>query len=382
VTGARLAVSAVFCLHGLTSGLWVARIPIVQESLGLGVGALGLALLGSGFGSLLAMLPMGALIARRGSRRVTLGAGLGGSVALVLLALAFDGLTLFAALFAWGATFGTLDVAMNAQGSTIEQRRGRPIMSSLHGLWSLGTMIGSAIGALLAALRVPHATSFLGAAVIVAVVVVLAVRLFVADRDTSEKRAFVWPRGGLMALAVLVFCAVLVEGAMLEWSGVYLRRVLEASEPTAAAAPSFFSAAMAGGRLVGDQVMQRLGSTMLARLCAAVAALGVGGVVLASRAEVVYACLVLVGLGLSVLVPIAFSAAGRNPRVPTGTAIAAVATVGYSAFLFGPPTIGLVGEVLTLRGAFGLLLGLLLLIALLSQRIESPSTESSKVRAA
>jgi fucose permease len=372
LTGARLAVSTVFCLHGLASGLWVARIPAVQETLNLGVGALGLALLGSGIGSLAAMLPMGALIARRGSRRVTLGAGLGTAVSLVLLALAYDGLSLFGALVAWGATLGTLDVAMNAQGSAIEQRRGRPIMSSLHGVWSTGSMSGAALGALLAAADVPPRMSFLSAAVILVVAVTYAVRRFVPDRDASAKRAFVWPRGALLLLSVVVFCAVMVEGAMFEWSGVYLRRVLDAAEATAAAGPSFFAAAMAIGRLVGDQITGRFGAGAVARACAMLGAVGVAGIVLAPRTEVVYGCLVLVGFGLSVLVPLAFSAAGREREMPAGAAIAAVATVGYSAFLFGPPTIGLVAEVVTLRGAFALMLGLLLVIALLSRRIEAP----------
>lgn len=342
--------------------MWVSRIPAVQENLGLGVGALGLALLGGGLGSMLAMLPMGALIGLVGSRRVTLGAGLGSAIALVLLALATNGLTLFGALVVWGAALGTLDVAMNAQGSAIEQRRARPIMSSLHGLWSLGSMSGAGIGAVLAGLGTSPRAQFLAAAPLVAAAVVLAVRSFIGDRDQTQRRAFVWPRGGLMLLAFMVFCAVAVEGAMFDWSGVYLRRLLDASEATAAAAPAFFAAAMAAGRLVGDQVTARLGAALVARGSAVLAALGLSAVILGPGPYVVFGAVVLVGLGLAVLVPLAFSAAGRNASMPTGAAIAAVATVGYSAFLFGPPAIGLIAEGITLRGSFLLLL--LLLVAI------------------
>ena len=366
MTSPRIAVSIIFCLHGVTSGMWVSRIPAVQEDLSLGVGALGLALLGSGLGSLLTMLPMGALIAHVGSRRVSLGAGLGGSIALVLLALANDGLTLFGALVVWGATLGTLDVAMNAQGSAIEQQRAHPIMSSLHGLWSIGTMSGAGFGASLAALNVSPRAHFLVAAPLVALVVILGVPRFVSDRERAAKRPFVWPRGGLLLLAALVFCAVAVEGAMFDWSGVFLRRVLDASEATAASAPTFFSAAMAVGRLLGDQVTARARASVVARGSASVAALGLSGVILAPRPEVVLGAVVLVGLGLAVLVPLAFSAAGRNPSMPTGAAIAAVATVGYSAFLIGPPAIGLIAEQFTLRGSFVLLLLLLVAIGLLA----------------
>ncbi len=374
MSSARIAVSIVFVLHGVASGMWVSRIPAVQESLGIGLAALGLALLGGGLGASVAMLPMGALIAHVGSRWVTLGAGLGASVAFVLLALANSGWTLFGALVVWGATLGTLDVAMNAQGSAIEQRRARPIMSSLHGLWSVGSMSGAALGAVLAALAVPPRSQFLAAAPVLALSVALSVRPFMSDREQAAKRAFVWPSGALLPLATMVFCAVAVEGAMFDWSGVYLRRSLDASEGIAAAAPTFFAAAMAIGRLVGDQVTARTSAASVARGSAVLAFLGLTGVVLAPRPEIVFGALMLVGLGLAVLVPLAFSAAGRDPSMPTGTAIAAVATVGYSAFLFAPPAIGLIAEQFTLRGSFVLLLVALAVIGLLAPAVRT--TES------
>src|SRR5919202_4900667 len=148
---ARRGVRAVFFLHGASAGMWVARIPAVQERLGRAVGALGLALLGAGLGTLAAMAPAGALIARHGSRAVVRGTAWPAALALGLLGLAPNGPTLFAALVAWGASTSALDVAMNAQGSTIEQRLGRPVMSSLHGFWSLGNLSGAAVGACLAA---------------------------------------------------------------------------------------------------------------------------------------------------------------------------------------------------------------------------------------
>jgi fucose permease len=351
--------------------MWVARIPGVQESLGLGLAALGVCLLGGGLGSLLTMLPMGALIGRVGSRRITIGSGVGGAVALALLGLAVDGPTLFAALVVWGATLGTLDVAMNAQGSAIEQRSSRPIMSSLHGLWSFGNMAGAGLGAVLAGLSVSPRTHFLVAAPVIALVVVLGARPFVGDRDRTPKRAFVWPRGELLLLAAVVFCAVAVEGAMFDWSGVYLRRTLGASEATAAAAPTFFSAAMAVGRLMGDRINARVRAPVVARVSAMLAAVGIGGMILAPRPEVVFGSLVVVGFGLAVLVPLGFSAAGRSSRMPTGAAIAAVATVGYTAFLVAPPAIGLIAEEITLRGSFLLLLVLLVAIVLMAPAVST-----------
>ncbi|HET6320270.1 MAG TPA: MFS transporter [Chloroflexota bacterium] len=371
MTSARVAVSVVFALHGIASGMWVSRIPAVQEGLEIGLGALGIALLGGGLGSLLAMLPMGALIAHVGSRRVTLGAGLGTAVAFVLLGLANSAVTLFGALVVWGAAIGTLDVAMNAQGSAIEQRRPRPIMSSLHGLWSVGSMTGAALGAILAALAVTPRTQFAVAAPLLAIAITLAARHFVSDRDQAAKKAFVWPTRALLPLALIVFCAVAVEGAMFDWSGVFMRRSLDASEGIAAAAPTFFAAAMAVGRLVGDQVTARLSGATVARGSALLALLGLTGVVLAPRPEVVFGALMLVGLGIAVLVPLAFSSAGRTPNMPASSAIAAVATVGYSAFLLAPPAIGLIAEQLTLRGSFALLLLALAVIFVLARAVRS-----------
>jgi MFS family permease len=148
-----------------------------------------------------------------------------------------------------------------------------------------------------------------------------------------------------------------------------LRRVLDAPEVTAASAPTFFSAAMAIGRLGGDYLTLRVPATLLARLCAVLAALGVSAIILAPVASVVFAGLVAVGLGLSILVPLTFAAAGRTTGMPVGTAIAAVAALGYAAFLIGPPTIGLAAEQITLRGAFVILLVLAALIVVLARAV-------------
>ena len=347
--------------------MFAARIPAIQANLALGVGTLGLALLGGGLGTLLVMLPTGALIARRGSRVVTRWCALPVSVAFACLALATDAVTLFAAMVLWGASAAALDVAMNAQGSALEQRDGRPIMSSLHGLWSVGSMSGAGIGAFLAGLDISVRVHFLTAAPVIFVALLLApLRFASGDARHDAGVRFAWPRGVLLALAAVAFCAVATEGAMFDWAAVYLRRELGAAEATAALAPSFFSAAMAAGRLGGDQLTARVRAPVVARLCAVVAGLGVGAMIVAPIPIVVFAGLVGVGLGLSVLVPLAFGAAGRSKDMPTGTAIAAVATVGYFAFLVGPPTIGLVAERVTLRGAFVLLLLLLGLIAVLA----------------
>jgi fucose permease len=370
MASARIAVSLVFFLHGLSSGTWVSRIPAFQENLGLSVGALGLALLGAGLGSLLAMLPTGSLVARYGSGPAARWLSLATCAAMIALAFAADGLTLFLALCLFGASTGALDVSMNAQGSAIELRRGSPIMSSLHGLWSVGTMAGAAIGAILASLGVPVRSQFLAMAVLLAVALFLATRGFIDDEHKQPSGAvFVWPRGPLLALAAVVFCAVAAEGAMFDWSGVFLRRVLDAPEALAALAPSFFAGAMAVGRLTGDLITARFRGTTIARVSAVLAAAGIVCVTFAPAPVVVFVSLVAVGLGLSVLVPLGFGAAGRSTDMPPSTAIAAVATVGYFAFLVCPPIIGVLAEQLTLRGALLILPALLAVVLLLAPAV-------------
>ncbi|MCA1645758.1 MAG: MFS transporter [Chloroflexi bacterium] len=220
----RAAVSTVFFLHGLAGGMWIARIPAVQENLGLSMGALGLALLGGGLGSLLALLGGGGLVARYGSRQIALWVPLPACTALALLALASNWLTLFVALVLWGATASVLDVAMNTQGSAIEQRRARPIMSSLHGLWSIGSMSGAALATLVSGLGLSVRAHLLVAAPLLLLALALAARPFeTGDNGHQTQPVFAWPRGDLLALAVLVFCAVGIEGAMYDWGGVFLQ---------------------------------------------------------------------------------------------------------------------------------------------------------------
>lgn len=358
--------SIAFLVHGLSTGTWLARIPAVQEHLALGEAALGLALLGGGLGSLVTMVPVGALIARCGSRTIVLATAFAVGLALCAIALAWNGLMLFGALVLWGASAGSLDVAMNTQGSSIEQRRAQPIMSSLHGLWSLGTMAGGGISALLSVVGVPFQSQFLAEGPLVLLTIVLSSRLMHEDGGGRHGVSFALPRGSLLALAVVTFCAVTAEGAMFDWSGVYLRRTLAAPEATAASSASVVAGAISIGRLGGDFLTARFGPPALARACALLAATGMVTVIAATTPTVVFAGLVAVGFGISILVPLAFSAAGRAPGMAPGAAIAAVATVGYFGFLAAPPTIGIVAERVTLRGAFVMLLALLILIGILA----------------
>lgn len=363
---ARLAVSAVFFLNGVGIANWVVRIPAVREPLGLSESALGVALLGVAAGALVTMPLTGRLVARHGSRPITrLGALLFGA-ALVLPALAPTLTLLTLALVLLGAGNGMLDVAMNAQAATVERGYGRPIMSRFHALFSLGGLAGAAMGGGAADLGIGPAPHLALVALVVGVAATgSAGGMLPAAADAApDHPAFARPSRALLALGLVAFCVLFGEGAMADWSAVYLRDVAGAGPGLAAAGYAAFSLAMAGGRAVGDALTERLGSARLVRGGGALAALGLATALLLGRPWAAVAGFGLVGAGLSVIFPTVLAAAGRLPGAAPGTAIAAVSTVGYTGFLAGPPLIGFVAHALTLRGGLAVVVVTCLLIAI------------------
>ena len=353
---ARLAVAAAFFVCGAGFANWVARIPVVQQKLGLTNGELGIALLGTAVGALLAMPITGWLVAREGSRPMTQLAVLTYCIVLPLPVLAPNLLLLTIALMVYGAAFGALDVSMNAQAIAVEQRYRRPIMSSFHGLYSVGGLAGAASGGLVASLGINPVPHLLGAALLLGVVAILASqRLLPTSVDNATPGpAFALPTRSLLNLGLVAFCVMLSEGAMADWSAIYLHRSLKLESGLAAAGYVVFSLAMAVGRLTGDRLIQRLGPVKVVRLGGTVAATGLGLALIIAHplaALIGFAC---VGIGLSSLVPIVFSAAGRTPGVAPSVALAAVTTTGYGGFLFGPPLIGFVADFFTLPIALGI----------------------------
>ncbi len=368
---ARFAVAVVFFVSGAGFANWVARIPEIQQQLRLSNSALGVALLGTAIGALLAMPTTGWLVARVGSRPVTKLAALVYCLALPLPTLAPNLPLLTIALMIVGALFGALDIAMNAQAIAVEQRYRRPIMSSFHGLYSVGGMAGAASGGLVASLGVNPSTHLLGTALLLLMVVVLASRRLLpteVDTTTTEP-TFALPTRSLVNLGILAFCVMLSEGAMADWSAVYLHQTLKTGLGLAAAGYAVFSLAMAVFRLAGDRLIQHFGPVRMVRLGGTVAATGLGlSLVIAQpfAALIGFAC---VGVGLSSLVPIVFSAAGRTPGIAPSLALAAVTTTGYSGFLCGPPLIGFVADFLNLRVALGIVVVMSAISAVLAPTV-------------
>ncbi|MDQ1043850.1 MFS transporter [Streptomyces sp. V4I2] len=356
VRRARYAVAAVFAVHGAVTGSFATRVPWIQDHASVSAGQLGLALAFPALGASLAMPLAGSISHRFGARNALRGLIALWTLSLVLPSLAPNLLTLCLALFVYGATAGMADVAMNALGVEVENRMGRSIMSGLHGLWSAGALIGSAAGTLAAHLgadaRLHHA---LAAGVLT--VVGVASCAWVLDLQPAEDEEppprFALPPRSALLIGAVGFCAVFAEGASLDWSAVYLRDRLESSAGLAAACTTGFTLTMALARIVGDKVVDRYGSVRTVRVGGVLAVLGGLLIVVADHPAAAMGGFALMGLGIAVVVPLCFAAAGRSGSNPS-LAIAGVATITYTSGLIAPSAIGGIAEATSLTVSFGL----------------------------
>jgi len=362
---------AFFFIAGAGLGGWFPRIPEIQRALGLGYDELGLALLGPAVGSLLAMPATGWFVARRGSRFVTTVAGLLLCASLVLPTLAPSLLLLFLALALLGAANGVLDVAMNVQAVAVEERYRRPIMSTFHAVFSVGTLAGALSGGVIAGWGIAPTPHLLGAGIALAMLAAVASgRLLPASVDVGHGGpAFARPSRALSGLGVVAFCALVGEGAMADWSAVYLSNTLGTGDGFAAFGYAAFAGAMVVGRFSGDRLTARLGRVRVVRGGGALVVVGLGFGLAVGQPWSALVGFAAVGAGLSCAFPIFMSAAAAATGLPPGAAIAAVATAGYTGFLAGPPVIGFVAEVTGLRVGLGVVALLGLVIVALARAV-------------
>jgi predicted MFS family arabinose efflux permease len=367
---ARIAVPATFAYHGLLDAIWLVRIPALTDKLHLGTGQVGTVGLAFGLGALLAMQIATRVLPAYGSRRLLWVTGPGTAVALGGLALSPRYGILLAVAIVLGLMAGALDVGMNAQGSTIERRTGRMLMSGMHAAWSLGCVVGGGLGALAAAGGWDFTRTALTAAVCALPVSILLATGYLPDPpDNPARRGRVrMPR--LVHLAgLLVFLAFVVEGTSATWSGLYLRDDLDTREAVAALAYPLLQIAMIAGRLAGDPLRRRVGARAVVAGCG----LGVAVAYLAVTAAPVWwvaaAGFVLSGLAIAPVVPLAFSVAGAADPTGSGAAIAWAGGAGYTGTLAGPVAIGYVAQATSLRSALALAIAMGLGICLLGRTI-------------
>jgi MFS family permease len=369
----RVAVTAIFFANGALIANWFARVPDVKLVLGLSEGALSIALLCMAIGALLSQPTAGWVIGKVGSRKVTAVMALANCAALILPGFAPSLPFLMLALFIYGASNGGLDVAMNAQAALVERRYARPIMSSFHALWSVGGLMGAAFGGLIAARGLGTGTHFVIAGAAGVAVMLIAMRGLIPDgpaASSNHEPAFTLPTRALLPMGLVALCALICEGAIGDWGAIYLREGLGSAAGVAAAGYAVFALTMAGGRFAGDWLATRFGSGNVVRVGGALVVAGIGLTLVGTTPIIAIAGYGLVGAGVSCVFPLIMSAAARTPGVAPGVGIAAMATAGYTGFLLGPPLIGGMAELFTLREALGVLAIFGLIIMLLGTRVK------------
>lgn len=366
---ASTSIGLIFAINGIVFGSWFVRVPEVQNALGLSEGQLGLSLLGLPLGSLMIMPATGWLIARHGAGRVTLWASIGCCLAIATPPFAGNLWALGLTMVLLGLGNGAMDIAMNAEATAIEGRRRAPIMATCHALYSIGSMIGAGISGLIAASGLPLQIH-LGMVALVMIALVLSRSGTLLDSPVAVAMgpAFALPSRPLLGLAIMAFCALLVESAVADWSAVYLHNTLGSGMALAGAGFVGFSLAMTIGRLYGDRLVERWGALAIVRLGALIAAVGLGIGLLMNHPYAAVLGFTCIGIGYAGIVPILFRAAAHTPGMAPGTNIAAVASSGYTGFLAGPALIGFTAEAIGLSGALGIGVLLSLVIAALAAR--------------
>jgi len=367
-------------IHAAAFGTWATRIPAIKHRVGIGDGKLGIALTGLAIGLFVGTRLAGGIVDRFGSRPAIRIATLALCAVLIGPALAESLTALSAALFVLGAVGGFLDVAMNAHTVVVERGYGRPIMSSVHGLWSVGLLIGALAGAGAAGLDLdPRLHLGIVAVALVPPTLLALGGLLPAGADSlpaetrrtedSVRASLLLP--AVLLLGVVAFSSFFGEGAAGDWSAVYLRDSLHTSSGVAATAFAAFSFTMAACRFVSDRLQTRFGPVALVRVGSLVAACGLGLGLVIDRPVAAIAGFALLGVGLAPVVPITFSAAGNTGLGPTGVILGRVVTMGYLGSIVGPALIGGLAQATGLRTALFLLVALALVITIAAGSLSS-----------
>lgn len=368
----RIAVSSFFFLAGLSFASWASRIPNIQEKLHLNNAALGLVLLGLPTGLLISLPFAGWLVARFGSRIIVIISALVYSFTLPALGLASDKGQLLACLFVFGMGGNMLNISMNTQAVQTELFYGRTIMASYHGIWSLAGFAGAAIGSLMVSLRFAPVEHFLYINALGLLIIAFASKwLVTADLNpNAQGPIFAKPDRSLINLGLIAFCCMICEGAMFDWSGVYFEKVIRPGEGLVTSGFTAFMCTMATGRFVGDWVATTLGKKKTLQLSGMLTAAGLMLAVLLPYFLTAVIGFLFVGAGVSSVVPLIYSSAGKSKLLSPGVAIAAVSTIGYLGFLFGPPFIGFIAHVSGLRTSLALIAILGSIIAVLATKMK------------
>ncbi|WP_429398411.1 MFS transporter [Mucilaginibacter lappiensis] len=364
----RIAVGAMFFMAGLSFSSWASRIATVQQTMGLSDAALGAVLFSLPVGLMCSLPFSGWIITKIGSRKLLISALLVYATALVSLGLAQNTFQLIICLVCFGFSSNAVNISVNTQAVATEELYKRPIMASFHGLWSLAGFAGAGVGTFMIANNISPLYHFLLMLVVIFTGVIIAARYLKDDKVTDPGPVFVMPDHSLIKLGVIAFCSMICEGAMFDWSVIYFKKVVLAPPAFVGVGFTAFMLTMAAGRFRADWFAHRYG---LKRTLQVSGALTATGLLIAVAFPYVYTAIagfLLVGVGVSSVVPMVFSAAGKSKTMQPGVALAAVSTIGFLGFLVGPPIIGFIAGMATLRVSFILIAAMGVSVVIVSSK--------------
>ncbi|BCU55857.1 MFS transporter [Enterobacter kobei] len=364
------ATRIVFFMAGFATAAWAALVPFAKYNTGVSDGTLGLLLLCLGGGALVAMPLTGALTARFGCRRVMVVSVLIFCAILPLLAVTHDARLLALALLLFGMGIGTTDCAMNVQAIIVEKAAPRPLMSGFHGFYSVGGIAGAGAMSGMMSLGLSAPAASLVTTLIVVALLLVCVRGFLRYANPQEGPAFAVPHGIVLLLGGICFVVFLAEGAVLDWSAVFLTEYRGLPEARGGLGFACFAATMTLGRLTGDRIVARLGQQRVVFAGALLAATGLLLTVVSASWVLSLAGYALIGLGCANIVPVMFSAIGRQTAMPQVLAVPAVTTLGYMGVLAGPASIGGIAHHSSLTTAFVVVAVAMAGVALVSRLVK------------
>ncbi len=368
----RIAVALIYFSLGLCFSSWASRIPDIKTALHLNDALFGTILFALPVGIFLMMPISGRLVTKYSSKKVLLFALPGYTICLSNIGLVHEGWQLAIALFIFGVFGNMCNIAINTQGVLTERIFGRPIMSSFHGGWSLAGFTGALIGLLMINLKMSVYWHFVAILLVVWVIIwtnhSFLVQTSLADRLAEPKRKlFTKPDHDLLQLGIIAFCSMASEGIMFDWSGIYFKDIVNAPPSLVILGYTSFMIMMATGRFFADYLISKIGRKLLMQICGVLISTGLFTAVFLPYLVSSTLAFMMVGLGVSSIVPTVYSAAGRHATIPPGIAIATVSSVGFLGFLMGPPLIGHISEAFGLRYSFALIgifgMGITLLVS-------------------
>lgn len=368
----RLAVALVYFSMGLCFSSWASRIPDIKTALHLNDALFGSILFALPVGQFLMMAFSGKLVTRYGSRTVLLFSLPVYTICLSNVGLVKEGWQLAIALFLFGLAGNLCNISINTQGVAAERLYGRPIMATFHGGWSLAGFTGALIGLAMINLKIPPYWHFVTIILIVWTIVWINQPFLVKGKsgtnpEEPKRKFFSKPDSVLLQLGIIGFCSMASEGAMFDWSGIYFKDVVKAPASLVILGYTSFMIMMATGRFVADYFILKIGRKKLLQICGVMISTGLFTAVIFPYLIPATIAFMMVGLGVSSIVPTVYSAAGRHGNVPPGIALATVSSVSFLGFLMGPPLIGYISEIAGLRYSFAVIgifgIGITLLVA-------------------